>query len=79
MTLEARDEYAFYNKALALIELSLHTHNLRDMGASLENLDMALDIYSDDKDALHMNALLTQVLTKYVHEVMKKFQISLVH
>ena len=51
------------NKALVLIRLGLHMHNLGDLRAALENLGMALDINPDDKDALHMKALLTQVLT----------------
>ena len=63
LALDPRDEYAFYNKALVLIELGLDKHNFGDMGAALENLDMALDINSDDKDALRMKALLTQLLT----------------
>jgi tetratricopeptide (TPR) repeat protein len=63
LALDPRDEYAFYNKALVLIELGLDKHNFGDMGAALENLDMALDINSDDKDALHMKTLLTQLLT----------------
>jgi hypothetical protein len=33
------------------------------MGAALENLDMATGINPDDKDALRMKALLTQLLT----------------
>jgi hypothetical protein len=33
------------------------------MGAALENLDMAIGINPDDKDALRMKALLTQLLT----------------
>ena len=63
LALDPRDEYAFYNKALALIELGLDKHNFGDMDATLENLDMALDINSDDKDALHMKTLLTPLLT----------------
>lgn len=48
-----------------LIELGLH--NLGDLGVALENLDMALDINPnlDDKDALHMKTLLTQLLRQY--------------
>ena len=59
--------YAFYNKALVLIELGLHRHNFGDMAAALEYLDMAaaLDINPDDKDALHMKVLLTQVFSKH--------------
>jgi tetratricopeptide (TPR) repeat protein len=67
LKLDPRDEYAFYIKALVLIELGLHTHNLGDLGVALENLDMALDINPnlDDKDALHMKTLLTQLLRQY--------------
>jgi hypothetical protein len=63
-TLDRRDEYAFYSKALVLIEVCLHTHNLGDLGAALENLDMALHINPNlnDKHALHMKILLTQLL-----------------
>jgi tetratricopeptide (TPR) repeat protein len=62
LTLDPRDEYAFYNKALVLIEFGLRTHNLGDMSAALENLDMALHINPDDKDALYVKELLTQLL-----------------
>ena len=63
LALDPRDEYAFYNKALVLIKLGLHTHNFGDLGVALENLHMALDINPDDKDAQHMKASLTQLLT----------------
>ena len=61
LTLDERDEYAFYNKALVFIELGLHRHNFGDMAAVLEYLHMAaaLDINPDGKDALHMKVLLT--------------------
>ena len=65
LALDRRDEYALYNKALVLIELGLHTDNFGDMGAALENLNMALHINPDDKDAMHMKALLTQVLRQF--------------
>jgi tetratricopeptide (TPR) repeat protein len=42
LTLNPRDEYAFYNKALVLIELGLHTHNFGDLGVALENLHTLL-------------------------------------
>jgi tetratricopeptide (TPR) repeat protein len=63
LTLSPRDDDLFYNKALALIELGLHTHNFGDLGVALENLDMALDINPDNKEAQHMKASLTQLLT----------------
>ncbi|HXX97770.1 MAG TPA: hypothetical protein VEL11_11725 [Candidatus Bathyarchaeia archaeon] len=63
LTLNPRDDDLFYNKALALIELGLHTHNFGDLGVALENLDMALDINPDNKEAQHMKASLTHLLT----------------
>jgi len=44
---------------------ALHRHNIRDIGAALENLDMALDFNPGDKDALHMKVLLTQILRQF--------------
>jgi hypothetical protein len=60
-TLDPRDEYAFY-KALALVGLSLHRPSLEDMNAALQNLNTALSINPNDKDAVHMKILLTQIL-----------------
>jgi tetratricopeptide (TPR) repeat protein len=61
--LDPRDQYALYNKGLALTRLGLHTHSLGDLSAALEWFDKALDVNPDNKDAQHMKALLTEVLT----------------
>ena len=57
LVIDPIDEYAFYNRALTLVNLGLHTHNLWDISAVVHSLDRAL-ANPRDKDAFQM----TQVL-----------------
>ncbi|MGC2573945.1 MAG: tetratricopeptide repeat protein, partial [Candidatus Nitrosopolaris sp.] len=53
---------AYYYKALTFVFMDFHMHNFGDMNTALQNLNKALSINSDNKEASILKGLVTQFL-----------------
>ena len=54
---------AYYNKALALEDRGLQTHNIEDIKMALQTVNKTLSIYADNKEAQNLKLSLTDLLT----------------
>ena len=62
LTIDPRDESAYYNKGLIIATQGAYIHNIEDLGTALQYFDKALSINPGDRDTVYNKALLTQFI-----------------